>query len=170
MKKLVMLAALAAGLLGVNAAAGRALADAGGQGTGTIEPARAQRCAVPMATQRPVHGWRRERSPQSRRTRSCTRPSLPHPGRTSSGPTENDEGTATFVADDPTGVSASGRFQAWFGVSGNNRNAVQHDTNNFNLAGSDGSHVVVHAADQTTMNANGVITVNFSNFDTHCGP
>lgn len=83
--------------------------------------------------------------------------------------TETDEGTATFTPDDPNGVSATGHFQSWFGVSSNNKNGVEHDTNNFNLTGSDGSHIVVHGADQTTMNANGRITVNFSNFDTHCG-
>jgi hypothetical protein len=83
--------------------------------------------------------------------------------------TETDEGTATFTPDDPSGVSASGHFAAWFGISANNRNAVVHDTNNFNLRGSDGSHIVVHIGDQTTMNANGVITVNFSTMKVSCG-
>jgi hypothetical protein len=83
--------------------------------------------------------------------------------------TGTDEGTATFTPDDPSGVSASGHFASWFGESGNNKNDVQHDTNTFQLNGTDGSHFVVHAIDHLSTNANGVVTVNFSNFDFHCG-
>jgi hypothetical protein len=66
-------------------------------------------------------------------------------------------------------VSASGHFAEWFGESFNNKNDVQHDTSAFQLKGSDGSHVVVHAADHFSTNANGVVTVSFNNFDFHCG-
>ena len=83
--------------------------------------------------------------------------------------TGTDEGTATFTPDDPNGISASGHFASWFGESSNNKNDVQHDTNTFNLTGSDGSHVVVHATDHLSTNALGVVTVNFSNFNFHCG-
>src|SRR5213595_4263280 len=58
--------------------------------------------------------------------------------------TGTDEGTVTFTPDNPSGVSLSGHFAAWFGESFNDKNDVQHFTNTFNLKGSDGSHVVVH--------------------------
>jgi hypothetical protein len=83
--------------------------------------------------------------------------------------TGTDEGTATFTPDDPSGVSATGHFTSWFGESSNNQNDVQHDTNTFNLTGTDGSRAVVHATDHLGTNANGVVTVNFSNFEFSCG-
>jgi hypothetical protein len=79
------------------------------------------------------------------------------------------EGTATFTPDDPSGVSASGHFTSWFGESSNNKNDVQHDTNTFQLIGTDGSHVTIHMTDHLSTNANGVVTVNFSNFGFNCG-
>jgi hypothetical protein len=75
--------------------------------------------------------------------------------------TGTDEGTATITPADPSGVSASGHFAAWFGESSNNKNDVQHSTNTFNLTGSDGSHVVVHETAHVSTNASGVVTVNF---------
>jgi len=60
-------------------------------------------------------------------------------------------------------------FTSWFGESSNNQNDVQHDTNTFQLNGTDGSHTVVHATDHLSTNANGVVTVNFSNFKFSCG-
>lgn len=83
--------------------------------------------------------------------------------------TGTDEGTATFTPDDPTGVSASGHYAEWFGESFNNKNDVLHDTSMFNLKGSDGSHIVVQAVDHFSINANGVVTVTFSDFNLHCG-
>jgi len=82
--------------------------------------------------------------------------------------TGTDEGTASFTPMDPSGVSASGHFVSWFGESSNQKNDVQHDTNTFALQGSDGSRVVVHATDHLSTNANGVVTVNFSNFKFSC--
>jgi hypothetical protein len=41
--------------------------------------------------------------------------------------------------------------------------------NTFQLTGTDGSHTVVHATDHLSTNANGVVTVNFSNFKFSCG-
>ena len=75
--------------------------------------------------------------------------------------TGTDEGTVTFTPDNPSGVSLSGHFAAWFGESFNDKNDVQHFTNTFNLKGSDGSHVVVHETAHLSTNANGVVTVNF---------
>lgn len=83
--------------------------------------------------------------------------------------TSTDEGTATFTPDDPTGVSASGHYAEWFGESFNNKNDVLHDTSMFNLKGSDGSHIVAQAVDHFSINANGVVTVTFSDFNLHCG-
>jgi hypothetical protein len=37
------------------------------------------------------------------------------------------------------------------------------------LKGTDGSHVVVHETAHFSINANGVITVNFDNPSVHCG-
>jgi hypothetical protein len=83
--------------------------------------------------------------------------------------TGTDEGTATFTPDDPSGVSASGHFTAWFGESGNNKNDVQHDTNTFHLSGTDGSAITVHEVSHLSTNANGVVTVNFDNMTANCG-
>jgi hypothetical protein len=82
--------------------------------------------------------------------------------------TGTDEGTATFTPEDPKGVSASGHFAAWFGQSSNNKNGVEHSTNTFNLTGSDGSHVVVHASSHLSTNGSGVVKVNFEKMDVHC--
>jgi hypothetical protein len=150
------------------AAAGAALADAGGNGTVTITQHAHNVVLFSMPTANPCTG-------ETGTLTAVSANEVMHetfftaPGADEFWATETDEGTATFTPDNPDGVSASGHFQAWFGVSSNNKNGVEHDTNNFNLQGSDGSHIVVHAADQTTMNANGRITVNFSNFDAHCG-
>jgi hypothetical protein len=163
---LIRLAVL--GALVALATAGAALAAAGGQGTVTTTTHAHDVVLFTMATQNPCTG-------ESGTLTAVSANEVMHqtfftaPGADEFWATQTDEGTATFTPDDPGGVSATGHFQAWFGVSGNNRNSVEHDTNNFNLTGSDGSHIVVHAADHTTLNANGNITVNFSNFDAHCG-
>jgi hypothetical protein len=83
--------------------------------------------------------------------------------------TGTSEGTVTFTPDDPSGISASGHFTSWFGESSNNKNDVQHDTNTFVLTGTDGSHAVLHMDDHLSTNANGVVTVNFSNAKFTCG-
>jgi len=80
------------------------------------------------------------------------------------------EGPATFTADDPNNVSASGHFAVWFGESLNGPNSdVQHDTGTFALQGTDGSHIVVHMRDHVTVNANGVVTASFSVKSITCG-
>jgi hypothetical protein len=83
--------------------------------------------------------------------------------------TGTDEGTVTFTPDDPTGVSATGHFAAWFGESLNEKNDVQHFTNTFNLRGTDGSHIVVHETAHVSTNAAGVVTVNFDKLSARCG-
>jgi hypothetical protein len=83
--------------------------------------------------------------------------------------TGTDEGTVTFTPDDPSGVSASGHFAAWFGESLNEKNDVQHFTNTFNLRGTDGSHIVVHETAHLSTNAAGVVTVNLDKLSVSCG-
>jgi hypothetical protein len=78
------------------------------------------------------------------------------------------EGMVTFTPADPQGVGATGHFTEWFGESFNNKNDVQHFTSTFNLKGSDGSHIVVQEAAHFSINANGVITVNFDKVGVHC--
>jgi hypothetical protein len=82
--------------------------------------------------------------------------------------TGTDEGTATFTPDNPTGVSASGHFAAWFGESLNEKNDVQHDTFNLTLTNTDGSHVIVHETSHLSTNASGVVTVNFDKMSVSC--
>jgi hypothetical protein len=79
------------------------------------------------------------------------------------------EGTVTFTPSSSRGTALSGHFASWFGESSNQRNDVQHDTNTFQLWGADGSHVAVHATDHVSTNAQGRVTVSFSNFRFSCG-
>jgi hypothetical protein len=82
--------------------------------------------------------------------------------------TGTDEGTATFTPDNPSGVSASGHFAAWFGESFNEKNDIQYFTNTFNLRGSDASHLVAHETAHLSTNAAGVVTVNFDKMSVSC--
>jgi hypothetical protein len=82
--------------------------------------------------------------------------------------TQTDEGTATFTPNSPGTVSATGHFTSWFGESSNNRSSVQHDTNNFHLTNTDGSHVSVHIIDHITVNGQGVATASFSVMNVSC--
>jgi hypothetical protein len=79
------------------------------------------------------------------------------------------EGTVTLTPDDPSGVSATGHFAAWFGESSNAKNDVQHDTSTFHLTGSDGSRITVHETSHFSTNANGVVTVVFDKINMTCG-
>jgi hypothetical protein len=81
--------------------------------------------------------------------------------------TGTSEGTATFTPNNPSGVSASGHFSIWFGGASNNKNEVEHFTSTFSLAGSDGSHIVVHGRGHTSTNASGVVKVSFETKDVH---
>ena len=78
------------------------------------------------------------------------------------------EGTATFTPDDPSGVSASGHFAAWFGESSNEKNDVQHDIFNLTLTNTDCSYVIVHETTNLSTNAAGVVTVNFDKMSVSC--
>ena len=83
--------------------------------------------------------------------------------------TGTDEGTVTFTPDDPSGISASGHFTAWFGESFNNKNDVQHGTDTFHLTGTDGSRFAAHETSHLSTNANGDVTVSFDKMTMSCG-
>jgi len=71
------------------------------------------------------------------------------------------EGRFVFVPNDPSKVTYTGHFAAWFGDENNLRNGVEHSTFNVNGVGTDGSHIQFHDNAQATLNANGVVTVSF---------
>jgi hypothetical protein len=79
------------------------------------------------------------------------------------------EGSASFTPTNPSGVSASGHFVAWFGGAQNNKNEVQHSTNTVTLKGSDGSRIVIHGTSHTSTNAAGEVTVSFEKERVSCG-
>jgi hypothetical protein len=79
------------------------------------------------------------------------------------------EGTATFTPAVPGGVSGSGHFTNWFGVSLNQKNSVEHSTGTFHLTGSDGSRITVHTTEHISTNARGEITVSFEKMRATCG-
>ena len=83
--------------------------------------------------------------------------------------TDTAQGTVTFTPTNPADASASGHFAQWFGESKNDQNVVKHSTGNFNLWGSDGSHIVVHTAAHVSTNASGERPAKFKNFTAHCG-
>jgi hypothetical protein len=83
--------------------------------------------------------------------------------------TGTDEGTVSLTPEAAGGVSASGHFMMWFGGAINNKNEVEHSTSNFNLTGSDGSHIVVHGSSHLSTNGSGVVTVSFETKEVHCG-
>jgi hypothetical protein len=147
-------------------ATGTALADAGGQGTVTVTQQFRNVPLFSMPGANPCTG-------EPGTFTATARTEVFHATFFTNGDefwvTGTAEGLATFTPDDPHGVSASGHFATWFGESANNRNDVQHDTGTFVLNGSDGSHVVVHMANHLSTNANGVVTVAFSNLTAHCG-
>lgn len=148
-------------------AAGSALADAGGQGTVTMTTHDHNVLLFSMPVTNPCTN-------QTGTLMAVAANEVFHvtqftaPGADEFWVTGTAEGTATFTPDNLSGVSASGHFMSWFGESSNNQNDVQHDTNTFQLFGTDGSHTVVQMTDHLSTNANGDVTVSFSNFKFHC--
>jgi len=146
--------------------AGAALADAGGQGTITTTQQFRDLPPISQQVSNPCTG-------AVGTLTIAIKTGVFHMTSFTTGPelwvTGTDEGAATFTPDDPTGATASGHFTEWFGESLNNKNDVQHFTSAFNLKGSDGSHVVVSETAHFSINANGVITVNFDKVGVRCG-
>ena len=82
--------------------------------------------------------------------------------------TLSDEGWFTFTetgavsaTDDGTGVLYTGHATAWGNGNFNRQNTNNAFTLTIHLTGSDGSSITVHQVTVFTMNANGVVTVNF---------
>ena len=147
--------------------AGATLADPGGQGTvTTTQQFRDIPLFAPQAMQNPCTG-------EPGVLTATAHTGVFHTTTFATGPeiwlTTTAEGTATFTPDDPNGVTATGHFAEWFGVSANNKNEVDHDTSTFQLKGTDGSHITVHEVIHFSTNANGSITGNFDNMSVHCG-
>jgi hypothetical protein len=145
---------------------GAALADAGGQGTvSTTQQFR----NLPLFSQQVVNPCTGALGTLS----GTAKTGVFHVTSFTTGPefwmTGTEQGVASFIPDDPGGVTASGHFTEWFGESFNNKNDVQHFTSSFNLMGSDGSHVVVQETGHFSTNANGLITVAFDKANLHCG-
>jgi hypothetical protein len=146
---------------------GAALADAGGQGTVTSnQQFRNTALFAPQPMTNPCTG-----APGI--LTAIAKTAIFHSTTFTTGPetwiTTTAEGTTTFTPDDPLGVVASGHFSEWFGVSLNNKNAVQHDTSTFQLRGTDGSHIVVQEVMHFGINANGLVTVSFDKSGVRCG-
>jgi hypothetical protein len=80
------------------------------------------------------------------------------------------EGEVTFTPEETGGVSGSGHFATWFGVSVNNKNEVEHSTSTFQLRNTDGTHVVVKGVSHVSTNARGEVKVSFETFEPRCTP
>jgi|SRR5438093_4986300 len=145
--------------------AGAALADAGGRGTVTITQHAHNVQLFSDAVTNPCNG-------ESGTLTAIAANEVFHLTFFTNGDelwvTGTDEGTATFTPDDPSGVSASGHFAAWFGESLNEKNDVQHDTFNLQLRATDGSVIVVHETAHLSTNAAGEVTVNFDKMSVSC--
>jgi hypothetical protein len=78
--------------------------------------------------------------------------------------TQTDEGTISFVPDNPADASGSGHFTSWFGAEINNPGVqgVFHDTGTDIVHASDGSLIKLHMLDHTTFNGQGIPTATFS--------
>jgi hypothetical protein len=87
-----------------------------------------------------------------------------------------DEVWATFtdaakvtVTDQVTGVVYTGHATFWGNFNLNERNSNSTFTETIAVKGSDGSTIHVHETAHFTLNANGVVTVEFDTISTTCG-
>ena len=72
-------------------------------------------------------------------------------------------GTATFVPNDPTQPTYTGKFTAWFGDENNLKNGVETETFRIRVQGTDGSVIMEHEVAHLGTSASGL---TFS-FDKH---
>jgi hypothetical protein len=156
-RRIVVLAGILAAL--ALASATGALADAGGQGTVSVTQHAHNVTLFSFPTANPC-------DPTDTGTLTAVSANeVFHVTFFSTGPefwvTGTDEGAVTFTPDNPSGVSASGHFSAWFGESLNNFNDVQTGTDTFVLTTSDGSHILMHETFHVSTNALGIVTVAF---------
>lgn len=82
--------------------------------------------------------------------------------------TGTDTGTATFVPNDLSQPTYTGRFTDWFGGTGTldpNTGLLyvgsETDTSHFHLTGSDGSTIMLREVSHETITPNGTVTVMF---------
>ena len=70
-------------------------------------------------------------------------------------------GRFVFVPDDTSLPTFAGHFAAWFGVSDNNRNSVQHDIFNARGTAIDGSGatIEIHAVNHLSVSASGQVNL-----------
>ena len=78
-------------------------------------------------------------------------------------------GTFTFVPNDPSQPTYTGRETFWDGENSNSKTFTATSTDRVNAFGSDGSRLTVHVVAHITVNANGTVTVRFENDRLSCG-
>lgn len=66
-------------------------------------------------------------------------------------------GSVVLVPDDPTQPTYTGHFTAWFGVSDNQQNGVDHSTFSVHAVGSDGSSLRFHEVAHLSVSASGLV-------------
>jgi hypothetical protein len=67
----------------------------------------------------------------------------------------------TFVADDPSQPTYTGKSTFWFGANLNSQNLTSTVTFNVTAKGSDGSRITLHGVAHVTLHADGTVTVEF---------
>jgi hypothetical protein len=78
-------------------------------------------------------------------------------------------GPASFVPDDPSQPSYTGRFTIWDGENGNLNNQVETFTMSFHLTGTDGSIVRFHETAHMNVSASGIGGISFDKPVLTCG-
>lgn len=74
--------------------------------------------------------------------------------------TSTQNGTATFVPNDPTLPVYAGTWTSWFGASLNSKNSVLHDTFTFRVSDSLGDTIVMHMLDHISFSATGMPNIS----------
>jgi hypothetical protein len=67
----------------------------------------------------------------------------------------------TFVPNDPSQPTYTGKSTFWFGANLNSRNLTSTVTFNVTAKGSDGSRITLHGVAHVTLHADGTVTVEF---------
>lgn|SRR6266550_9325614 len=78
-------------------------------------------------------------------------------------------GPASFVPDDPSQPSYSGKFTIWDGENGNLNNQVATFTGTFHLTGTDGSILRLHETAHMNVSASGIGGISFDKPVLTCG-
>ncbi len=78
-------------------------------------------------------------------------------------------GTASFVPDDPSQPSYTGKFTIWDGENGNLNNQVATFTGTFHLTGTDGSILRLHDTSHMNVSASGIGGISFDKPVLTCG-